>query len=103
MIGKTISHYKILSKLGSGGMGEVYMGEDTKLDRKVALKFLPAHLTKDQEATERFEREAKAIAPLSYPNILAIHGAAGCGAVSASSRDVHRRINWSRRPASANR
>jgi serine/threonine protein kinase len=58
MIGKTISHYKILEKLGEGGMGEVYLAEDIKLKRKVALKFLPPHLTTNNEATKRFEQEA---------------------------------------------
>ena len=55
MINQTISHYKILSKLGSGGMGEVWLAEDLKLKRKIALKFLPPHLTADKEASERFE------------------------------------------------
>ena len=61
MIGKTISHYKILSKLGQGGMGIVYKAEDTKLDRFVALKFLPQHLRQAEEETKRFIQEAKAV------------------------------------------
>ncbi len=73
MIGQTISHYKILSKLGEGGMGEVWKAEDLNLERQVALKFLASHLIADPEIHKRFQREAKAAASLSHPNICYVH------------------------------
>jgi serine/threonine protein kinase/tetratricopeptide (TPR) repeat protein len=74
MIGTTVSHYKIVDKLGAGGMGEVFLAEDTKLDRKVALKFLPSALWNESEAQQRLIREAKAASKLDHPNIVTIHG-----------------------------
>jgi serine/threonine protein kinase len=68
-----ISHYRILNKLGAGGMGEVYLAEDTKLDRKVAIKLLPSELTTDEQAKRRLIREARASAKLDHPNICSIH------------------------------
>lgn len=73
MIDKTVSHYKILEKTGEGGMGVVYKARDLKLDRLVALKFLPARLTIRDEEKQRFIREARAASSLDHNNICAIH------------------------------
>lgn len=73
MIGKTILHYKVVEKLGEGGMGVVYKGEDTKLDRTVAIKLLPAHLLTSADDRARFSREAKAAAALNHPNIATVY------------------------------
>ena len=72
-IGQTIGHYKILSLIGAGGMGEVYLAQDTRMSRDVALKLLPAYLTKDAQRVARFRQEARAVLTLNHPNIVTIY------------------------------
>ena len=71
--GTMVAHYRIVEKIGAGGMGEVYLAEDTKLNRRIALKFMPSHLASDKDLRIRFTREAQAAAKLDHPNIIPVH------------------------------
>ena len=83
MIGESVAHYRVTSKLGAGGMGEVFRATDSRLNREVALKLLPEHLANDKERMARFHREAQVLASLSHPNIAGIHGLEESGGRSA--------------------
>ena len=74
MIGKTLGHYEIESRLGAGGMGEVYSARDTRLGRRVAIKLLPEAFAGDRDRTTRFEREARALAALNHPYVATLYG-----------------------------
>jgi eukaryotic-like serine/threonine-protein kinase len=81
LVGQTVGHYRILLKIGSGGMGDVYLADDTTLDRQVALKVLPPEVSQDTERRARFTREAKAVAALNHPNIVTVHSVEEVGGV----------------------
>ena len=74
MAGDMLAHYKVIERLASGGMGEIYIAEDTRLGRRVALKVLPTEAVADSERLQRFQTEARAVAAMNHPNIVTIHG-----------------------------
>ncbi len=84
MIGQTISHYRVIVKIGQGGMGVVYRAQDTNLSREMAIKVLPEQFTQDPQRLARFEREAKLLASLNHPNIAAIYSLEACRRIAAS-------------------
>ena len=98
-LGREIGPYRVLSLLGAGGMGEVYLAEDTRLGRRVALKLLPADFTYDAERIRRFEREARAASALNHPNIVTIYEVGQSNAAYFTPRVIEgRRRDFMRRP-----
>ncbi|MGI9166364.1 MAG: protein kinase domain-containing protein [Pyrinomonadaceae bacterium] len=88
----TLSHYRLVSKIGAGGMGEVYRARDTRLDREVAIKLLPASVSSDEDRLRRFEQEAKAASALNHPNILTVYDTRGDAmTIAARTRQPRRR------------
>ncbi len=88
MIGRVLLHYRILHPLGAGGMGEVYAAEDTRLNRRVALKLLPSDTADDPVRLQRFRREAQAIASLNHPNVVTIHAVEECDGVTFLTMEI---------------
>ncbi len=97
MVGKTISHYKVLEKIGEGGMGVVYRATDTKLNRDVALKILPQQFASDIQRMGRFQREAQVLASLSHANIGHIYGIEDAGATKALVLELIEGQHWQTR------